>query len=389
MRKFLCYLVPLAFLFGCADDGGGSLVTTKVRLALDRATTLDPMRVDRATVPCEATSTSCTPENLAGRIFSGGAMWGQLGPGAFNVTMLGATDEVINNPSQGIGGTMNFSLIEATLLDGKYAAPPVGNEQKPVTRMEFMYDYIDATFTLAGTSTLDGKYTIRTIMVKEATASDVEGTMKLGDKLLRKADESAFKWCNAAGCDGQRAKVESGLIADAKVRDYQYPGQGNANYVPFVVPVKPEFKVSGDALNTAGSLWSVKYNMDGALHFSKTPDQFANLSDIVDAFELRYEPDQAHAGQWQSEISVDLQFVKGEATPPAISGNAIANCADACAYIAACYGFADQAFGKSEAECKSGCEGSDPTDRDTALDCVKRARCTPASLSECASGQGS
>lgn len=261
---------------------------------------------------CSASSTSCTPTNLGGRIFSGGPMLGELGNDAFNITMLGATDEIIQDPSTGIGGSLEFSLIEATTLTGKYAVP--SEEDMPaspiITRMEFNYDYLDATFTLENTgaaNVLDKTFIIRTVFVTEATANDVSGTMIRGDKLIRTNSETSFRWCNTTSCSANRSDVAEGLIQESKLVNYEFPGQGNENYIPFTVPIEPTLTVTYDELTAEGNVWSVDFSMTNAIIFETAPNALTTESGLLESFELSYEPSGDNNGQ-QTEISAGLSI---------------------------------------------------------------------------------
>lgn len=111
-------------------------------------------------------------------------MWGELGPGAFAITMLGADDDVIEDPSHGIGGVID-----------------------------------------TGGGPIDGAVLVRTVFVTEATAADVAGTMRRGDKLVKLPGDSRFRWCDASGCSEDRDAVAAGVIAEPKLVDYVFPGQ--------------------------------------------------------------------------------------------------------------------------------------------------------------------
>ena len=50
-------------------------------------------------------------------------------------------------------------------------------------------------------------------------------------------------------------------------------------------------------------------------------------------------------------------------------------CEEGCAWIAECHGFADEAFGKDEAECRAGCEEEEPATIAAIFDCLVAAGC--------------
>lgn len=285
-------------------------MTNQVRLSL-AGTSAARASGGSAAAPCGAGATACTPDNLAGRIFSGNVMWGELGAGAFGITVIGADDDVIRDPSHGMGGVLEFSLIDSTTLAGAHASPGAGSEGRIVPRMEFNYDYLDATLTVAAGSPVDETYVVRTVFVTEATASDVSGTMHRGDKLVRRADEPMFRWCGASACAAERDAVSGALVQEAKLVDYVDPGDGNPAYVPFAIPLANEVRLTGDELATPGSTWSVAFDMTNAVVLGRGPETFATEADLVAAFELSYSPDQQHGGE-MTDIAVELTYVRGE-----------------------------------------------------------------------------
>lgn len=307
MRTATTALLLLSIPAFVACGGGDELVATDVRLALTHADhTARALTGTAAVGACDASAELCTPTNLSGRIYSGGAMWGELGVDAFAITMLGADEEVISNPSQGSGGSLEFSVLDGTVLGGQYAAPDAGSEAKIVSRMEFNYDYLDATVELeVPGSPMAGTWVIRTVFVDTATSSDVDGTMHRGDKLVRRAEEATFEWCDRGACSSMRSDE---AIQEPKLVDYVYPGDGNLAYIPFAVPVSNELMLTGDELREGGGMWSAAFDMTGAVRFSSPPAAILSRSDLLESFELRYAPDQAHPDD-HTTISVNLEFL--------------------------------------------------------------------------------
>ncbi|NOX49561.1 MAG: hypothetical protein GXP16_03375, partial [Gammaproteobacteria bacterium] len=172
------------------------------------------------------------------------------------------------------------------------------------------YDYLDATFTLSGTAdsaNMDNSFVIRTVFSATASADDVTGTMQLGDKLIRTSTETQFSWCDDTNCSDVRSDVAGNLITEAKLVNYTYPGDGNPNYVPFVVPISNNLTVSHAQLTTPESWWEVTFDMTNAIQFSLKPESISNRPSLLEAFELVYEPDQQNAGQ-ATAISAKLLF---------------------------------------------------------------------------------
>jgi hypothetical protein len=290
---------------GCGGDG--RLVGNEVQLSLGSGAALRP-----APGACGAGATECTPDNLAGRIYSANVMWGELGPGAQGITVLGANEDVILDPSHGMGGVLEFSLVENTVFAGAHWSPGPGSDARRVPRMEFNYDYLDAALRLEAGGAADGSYVVRTVFVTEATAADVDGTMLRGDKLIRRGDETRFQWCNATACSSDRAEVAVGLIRETKLVEHIHPGDGNPSYIPFSVPLANELRLTGDDLDTAGSVWSAAFDMTAAVRLHAPPETIATPSELLAAFELSYDPDQQHAGE-MTRISVRLTYAPGAA----------------------------------------------------------------------------
>lgn len=187
--------------------------------------------------------------------------------------------------------------------------------------MEFLYDYLDATFTLSGTNgnAADGVFVIRTVFAKTATADDVTGTMQQGDKLYKMSSESNFKWCNLSTCSETRDAVSSNIIQDTDIVNYPQPDEGNPNYVPFVVPVSPVLTVSEADLN-GGLDWAVDFNMTNVVLFldGETPVAISTLSsaiDVIHYFKLSYSPSST-GEDTDTDISVSLSYTKNEGNPP-------------------------------------------------------------------------
>ncbi|TPV93372.1 MAG: hypothetical protein B7733_20910 [Myxococcales bacterium FL481] len=260
---------------------------------------------------CGAESTQCAPSNMSGRIYAGGAMLGELGPGAFNLTMLAASEEIINDPSHGMGGTTEFNLQTSELFTGMIAAPAEDDMPDPavITRVELMFDYLDVAFSLTDTA-VDGQYEIRTVFATEAHSGDVDGTMYLGDRLVRSADEPTWTWCNADLCSAQRADVEPGIIVDANLVGYEFPGQGNPDYVPFAVELQDEVLTTYEQITAGTFVWDIDFAVDGAVRFASEPITWETTRDIVRDFALSYAPTKSQGGEpseHQARASLEIR----------------------------------------------------------------------------------
>lgn len=302
MRKGVAVVMALGLL-GCG--GASDRVSAKVQLALEYTTLHQGLETpDGGTFDgCPAGVSVCTPYNLTGRIKRARAMWGQLGPDARSITLLGVPS---NESEPADAGPLEFSLMAATTLPGAYDAPESGSTAKPITRMEFDYEYLDAVVELGAGGPMDGAWVIRTVFVTQASAPDVDGVMQRGDKLIRAWDETAFQWCGPSGCSAQRDAV-GGPTQEAKLVGYVFPGQGDPDFIPFAVPLSNALSLTGDQLNTAGQTWALSFDMHHAVLLHAAPEGLADRAALLAAFELSYEPDQQHAGQ-QTEISASLSL---------------------------------------------------------------------------------
>ena len=257
---------------------------------------------------CSAGASACAPDDLGGRIFSGGAMWGELGPEAYNLTMIGATPEVILNPSTGKGGSLSFSLLEGTTLSSEFWAPEATAPEKSISRMEFNFDYVDATIELKAGTPVDGRYIVRTVFVSDARAPDVEGTMKRGDLLLRQPNDLKFLWCGGNGCLPDREQVTDRIV-DSSLVSYIYPGQGNPDYVPFVVPLSNSLKLSGEQLNTPSQVWKLDFDMTGSVQLRQPPEDIVDLPSLMRAFQLSWSDGTSMGTPPTRTIAVSLNLV--------------------------------------------------------------------------------
>jgi hypothetical protein len=65
------------------------------------------------------------------------------------------------------------------------------------------------------------------------------------------------------------------------------------------------------------------------------------------------------------------------------AGGPISSCTTLCNRIALCHGFADEKFGKDEAECNLGCEAATPAEQQPVFQCVQAASCDQGSVAAC------
>lgn len=380
MRKLLSLIGCTAIVASCAGPGR---VPARVQLtvaplgvtaaALESDDNASPPG-DVGTPPCAGEDSYCTASNLSGRIYKAVAMWGELGPGARSITLLDGTSGHLDNNDY-FGGALPFSLIDGEIVTSSYEEVEDGGS-RPVPRLEFYYDYLDATVALSGPLAGDAAsatWMVRTVFVTSAEADDVTGTMLRGDKLVRGPGDAAWRWCNAQGCSPDRDAVSDGLVVEDKLVNHVYPGNGPKAYIPFAVPLDPPLSLSSAEINTPGSLWSCAFDMVDAVRMNAAPGTVNSPQALLAAFELAYDPDQQHAGS-EVRISAHLAFTRGE-DPVAVADDVPAACVTACARVASCYGFQDGLFGASEQECSAGCGEQDDATVGQISACLSASDC--------------
>lgn len=295
MRRFLLFstlVLTSSFLFSCGD-GGGSLIANTAKLQSET--------LSRRVGPCTASATSCTPTNMGGRIYSGNVMLGEGGSqgGSYGMTWLGATDAVLEDPSQGKGGTLEFDLSEQTTFSGKISIPGEADMPTPpvIDRVELNFDYVDTSFTLTGTSggAADGAYVVRTVFVDEATVEGITDTLIRGDKLVKAPGETVFKWCNTTTCSTTRATVATGLITDSTLVDYEAPSEGNPAYPGYVIGLTESLTVTYAQISSTTNVWTLDFNLTNAIQFTAAPSTFATERAVLSNFKLKFDPESTSA----------------------------------------------------------------------------------------------
>lgn len=275
-------------LLSCGSKGGSSTIANNALVMSSTLSTLQALDVGT----CGASDTACTPSNLQGRVYAAGAMLGGGGgPGGFSMTFMADSDAVTQDPSEGKGGTIIFDVLLDDPVSGKAAIPseaemPTNNK---VTSIEFKFDYLDTTFVLTGTSGVDATYTVRTVFVSEATASDVTGTMYRGDKLIMASGETAFKWCDSSGCSTTRPTSPYQQSAIASWTPFE---QGGVEYttVSFDIADDAQKTFSYATLSDVSKVWTVDLAVANAITFSAAPSTFDAVKTIVDKFAFAYTP---------------------------------------------------------------------------------------------------
>lgn len=310
------FLILLIVLAGCDDlsgPGGGEMrsVITRFETEPDGSgsasasafaaapRTYGEIAADIEDETCGVGRIIClTPETLAGRIYTGGMMVGGTSrdvPG-FALTTIAPNDGERVRPDQGRGGELTFDVAATTDLTGSYSCcggpiPYPQGDAAAITRLELNFDYLDVTFTVpaeAGTALAGETFVIRQVYVDTATADDVDDIMIVGDKLIRSADETRFRWCDSMDCDNYtRPAADDLLRADRIQLEPDLPG--NPHYATFAIPLEGAASVpfSQEEAEAGGWLFHVAFDLtDGAIFemndFTEMDDEWS----LVRAFHL-------------------------------------------------------------------------------------------------------
>ncbi len=285
---------------GCGGPGGGPgggrggrVVENSARL-VSTSLASPPLAVGTPAASCGDDAARCTPENVSGDLCYAILGLGELGGDFFSMTWLAPESTFPEGPRSGTCSTVQFDLQATTSVNGMIEIPD-SEESMParqdLIRAELMFNYVDVRFTLPGP--LAGSYVVRTVYATSATAPDVAGTMALGDKLVRAEGESTFRWCNAAGCDEDRAAVAAGIIQDATVVDYAFPGDGNPDYVNVTANFLEAVPVSYALLQDPTRTWTLDFSVSDAIVWSVPPSEMADLPAMLDAFRLKFGPNRS------------------------------------------------------------------------------------------------
>ena len=289
-------------LAGCGifDINGGTTFQSVTRLTRSDAGAATMMAVQTSIMPsagenCPTGFQCLTPDNLEGRVYSGSLMVGGNGDSlGYAVTTVGATEDVRRRPDLGKDGTLIFNLNSTTDFSGDYtccggsAYPP--DEDAIVRRLEFSFDFFDATFTVPGTAgpSIAGKtYRIRLVYVVETEVADIANdstvSVMLGDKLVRVPGGSAFRWCDDSGCSF--ASRPASPLAAAGLTTHS--GPGNQNYAIFSTNLSDNTSITFTQAEALQGNWifTVHFDLENALRFDITDWSAVNsVQDLVAAF---------------------------------------------------------------------------------------------------------
>ena len=308
---------------GGGDDGGGSggdvqSVTTRFESAAAIALADGTLRYDLPEKgledeACGGGRIVClTPDNLSGRIYSGSFMVGGLDRGqpGYALTTVGHSAEVRHRPDLGRGGVMTFDINESTDFSGDYSCCggdidyPEG-DLAVISRIELNFDYLDVTFTVpqeAGPAVAGQTYVIRQVYVDEATAPDVDGTMSVGDKLIRRADEATFRWYDTEH-DSHAQRPASPVQAP----NIELPRDehGNPHYATFAVPLQDQDMLPFSREEAEQGNWLIRVLFDLSDGAVFELDDWAEADeewDLIRAFHLL-----GNVGDANASVRVQMQ----------------------------------------------------------------------------------
>jgi hypothetical protein len=282
----------LLFLNSCGDKRS-SVISNAAKLLSSDYSTFTAQMVGA----CDANASTCTPSGLSGRVFAASTMLsagGELGSGTggYAMTFLAATDDVIERPDVGKTGSLTFDLTEPAIFSGKMSIP--SEEEMPanpgMSRVEIAFDYIDTTFTIANAANAvaNGAWTVRTVFVKDDT---IDGKAVVGGDLLIKAasaEDTAFEWCNSNECSTTKPtshfKTQSIIDALATAAERE----GNPNYGYYSINFPSVVSTTFAEISDTTRLWSIDFDVTGAINWEDNPSTFQAKKDILDNFSIPY-----------------------------------------------------------------------------------------------------
>ena len=252
-------------------------------------------RLEPTATACAPDATACTPVGFGGRVFAASAMLGEksrggLGEGAFAMTFLADRDEVIQNPSVGQGGTLAFDLAMASVFSGRIQIPPESEmpAEPYMPRLEIAFDHLDTRVSLEGTSNaeLAKEWVVRTIFVRSDLMDGVAVTG--GDLLLSGDDGATWKWCDVSGCSSTRPETPYQLSSIVNALDTAAERAGNPNYAYYSTDFPTGVDTSYDVIADPSRLWTIDFDLGGAVKWLRAPVEFGSEADILANFKLSY-----------------------------------------------------------------------------------------------------
>lgn len=292
-RLFLILGSAAVLLYGC------SLFGPESGLVIDNKARLETAASSRSMLPRTVAQDSSravsgfrsTPESISGDLAWAFLSLGDLGPGMFPMTWLAPEDSFPETPESGSVSNVVFDLADPVTISAKVLIPASASdmpERQEILRAELNFNYVDTTFVLG-----DQTYTVRTVYTTSFTATDVEGTMRRGDKLIRLPGETDFKWADNNGVYLTRVDASDGPYQDSTVTGYVQPPEGNQDYIPVTANFPQSLPVDWDTLADTGKTWTLSFILENAIVWTVAPDTLTTPQAILDAFRLKFGPNQS------------------------------------------------------------------------------------------------
>ncbi len=297
--SMVAFVTPV-FVIGCNPLGpseDANIMQSITRLTRAQTPSAAPAvrAAGSAAIPCPTGFLCLTPDNLEGRVYAASLMVGGNGNEVgYAVTTVGATEEVRRRPDLGLGGELTFNINNTTDFSGDYTCcggtPYPSDSNAVVRRLEFLWDYLDATVTVpetAGPEIAGTTHTIRLVYVSEATVEDVRpdttATLLIGDKLVRSGTGSTFSWCDSTTC-GLTERPAAPLTDTAVTLNTR---EGNSDYAVFAINLVDGTSITftEDEALEGNWVFTLAFDLHGAMRFGLSDWSDANsIQDLVDAF---------------------------------------------------------------------------------------------------------
>lgn len=299
MRKNTSILFSTAFslaalgLSGCGEGHGGSTISNASRLiSSDYSSSVLSTQTVAACVPIESL---CTPSGVSGQIYAASAMIGEaanggLGQGAYAMTFLADSADVINRPDLGKEGSLTFDLTSPTVFSGLISIPDEDSfpASPYMPRVELMFDYMDTEFSFDshGTPSFNDTWTVRTVFVNSITVGGLE--LQGGDLLIKKGSGD-WQWCtSSAGCTTTRpdSPIQWNTVVEALAAAGSY--EGNSNYASYAVSFTEGLTPTYAEISDTTRLWTLDFDVTDAIDWAQAPSTFTGPEDILENFSIPY-----------------------------------------------------------------------------------------------------
>lgn len=331
-RPVLAFLGAVILFSACefggpgGPDRGGGREKRLASVTRMKSSVLKPLA--KPAVPsgderCDFGRPCITPINLEGRIYAGHLMvGGNGGPPGRPVRVVEGYDTSYHGPETGRGGIVHFNLGKSTDLASQYGCceggyPP--DNLALVHRLEFLFDYLDATFQVpltAGAAVAGKTYTIRMVYVDSGAADDLpmgKAFLYKGDKLLKRQGEDTFLWCTGSGCVAAARPAEplrARWHADTALTAYPH-------YTTVGISLKTPMSFTRAEAEAGSWRFTVDWDLTRAAVFHTTDwARIQSEAELVEAFDLL----SGHGGPGGIGVYVNLTKASFEAAPKDSTG---------------------------------------------------------------------